>query len=109
MRIPLLIVAMAAATGPLHAQTGEDAIAGAAVAAPKADQVTAGHLLRRIGFGPTVSELKLVERVGVTTYVNQQLNPAAINDSAAAAKLPRPGRLVGMRGWTTRGGSFSRR
>jgi len=90
MRVLLLIVAMAAAAGPLHAQNEEDAIAGAAVAAPKADQVTAGHLLRRIGFGPTLSELKVVERVGVTTYVNQQLNPAGINDSAAAAKLPRP-------------------
>ncbi|MFN8642976.1 MAG: DUF1800 family protein [Candidatus Binatia bacterium] len=47
----------------------------------------AHHLLNRITFGSTPAALAEVERVGVDAYVDQQLAPAAIDDSALAALL----------------------
>lgn len=49
----------------------------------------AQHVLRRAGFGPTSSELQLVRSMGVAAWVDQQLNPSAIDDSACDAVLGR--------------------
>jgi uncharacterized protein (DUF1800 family) len=48
-------------------------------------RLLAGHLLRRAGFGPTPQELEHVLRVGLGAYVDEQLNPSAVDDSAAAS------------------------
>ncbi len=46
-----------------------------------------GHLMRRIGFGPTASELEQIARIGNHRYLVQQLYPDNIDDSALNARL----------------------
>jgi uncharacterized protein (DUF1800 family) len=62
---------------------------GAKALAYDQQRLLAGHLLRRIGFGPTPAEVDNVLRTGFSAYIEQQLNPAQINDSAAQALLPK--------------------
>jgi uncharacterized protein (DUF1800 family) len=50
-------------------------------------RLLAGHLLRRIGFGPNEQEMEKVLEMGYQAYIDQQLNPRSINDSAAEARL----------------------
>jgi hypothetical protein len=50
-------------------------------------RLLAGHLLRRIGFGPNPTEMKRVLEIGTTAYIDEQLNPSRIDDSAAEAKF----------------------
>lgn len=47
------------------------------------DRLIAGHLLRRIGFGPTEADIERVLRLGVGGYVDEQLAPETIDDRAA--------------------------
>lgn len=51
-------------------------------------RLIAGHMLRRMGFGPSPKDLDTVLRMGPSAYIEQQLNPGSIDDSAAEAKLP---------------------
>jgi uncharacterized protein (DUF1800 family) len=50
-------------------------------------RLLAGHLLRRIGFGPNPAEMKRLLKVGAAAYLDEQLDPARIDDSAAEAKF----------------------
>ena len=45
------------------------------------------HVLNRLGFGPRPGDVERVKAVGLEKYIDQQLNPAAINDSALEAKV----------------------
>lgn len=72
-------------------------------------RLLAGHLLRRIGFGPTPAELQRVLAMGRQAYVDQQLDPQSIDDSEAEARFyPVPDPLVDdfgqshTRRWLTR-------
>jgi uncharacterized protein (DUF1800 family) len=56
------------------------------------DRLMAGHLLRRLGFGPNPQELNAVLSTGIPAYVELQLNPTRIDDSAAIRRLPDPPR-----------------
>ncbi|MDQ1648918.1 MAG: hypothetical protein QOG60_975, partial [Frankiaceae bacterium] len=47
------------------------------------------HLLRRATFGPTPALVAEVRAIGAAAWLNQQLNPAAIDDSACDAYLTR--------------------
>jgi uncharacterized protein (DUF1800 family) len=49
----------------------------------------ARHLLRRAGYGPTTADLADVKRLGYAAWIEQQLNPSTINDSACDALLTR--------------------
>lgn len=40
-----------------------------------------GHLLRRLGFGPTPAELVRVAGIGADAYIGEQLDPASIDES----------------------------
>ena len=48
----------------------------------------AGHVLRRLGFGPSKKELKVYMSKGFANYVNEQLNPNNIDDGKAFNKMP---------------------
>jgi len=48
----------------------------------------AGHVLRRMGFGPSKKELKVYKSKGFANYVNEQLNPNNIDDGKAFNKMP---------------------
>jgi uncharacterized protein (DUF1800 family) len=45
------------------------------------------HVLNRLGFGARVGDVKKVKAIGLQKYIDQQLNPASINDSVADAKV----------------------
>lgn len=70
-------------------------------------RLLAGHLLRRLGFGPTKKELKAAMKMGITAYVNQQLNYQSIDDGKCLRKLPRIPKDIFeekdlIRGWNMR-------
>jgi len=46
-----------------------------------------GHLMRRIGFGPSPAELEMIGRIGNYRYIAQQLSPETIDDSAMQTRL----------------------
>ncbi len=45
------------------------------------------HLLNRITFGPTTGEVDRVHRIGAEAYLQEQLHPEKIDDSALDARL----------------------
>jgi uncharacterized protein (DUF1800 family) len=45
------------------------------------------HILNRLGFGARPGDLERVKSMGVERYIEQQLNPDKIDDSASEAKL----------------------
>lgn len=71
-------------------------VPGAPALHPNANKLTdydparlmAGHVLRRVEFGPSPKDMDTVLRLGVNGYIEQQLNPSQIDDSALEAILP---------------------
>lgn len=45
------------------------------------------HVLNRLGFGARPGDVEKVKAIGINKYIEQQLNPSSIDDSAAEAKL----------------------
>jgi uncharacterized protein (DUF1800 family) len=45
------------------------------------------HVLNRLGFGARPEDIALVKRIGLKVYIDQQLNPETIDDSAVDQKL----------------------
>jgi uncharacterized protein (DUF1800 family) len=63
-------------------------VARATIAEPPADKVLA-HVLDRVTFGARSQDLAQVARIGIQTYVEQQLNPQRIDDTPLEARLDR--------------------
>src|SRR6185436_6752033 len=53
------------------------------------DDRTVVHVLNRLGYGPTAAAIEQVKRVSVRGYIEAQLRPERLADSAMAAKLAR--------------------
>ncbi len=47
------------------------------------------HLLNRLGYGPRLGDVERVKHIGIDKYIDEQLYPERINDSAAEARLKR--------------------
>jgi uncharacterized protein (DUF1800 family) len=45
------------------------------------------HALNRLGYGSTPGEVDYIKQIGLETWINQQLHPEAIDDSALDARL----------------------
>ncbi len=45
------------------------------------------HVLNRVTFGPRPGQVDAVKQTGIQAYLDQQLNPAAINDDASEKRL----------------------
>ncbi|MGH9687327.1 MAG: DUF1800 domain-containing protein [Candidatus Acidiferrales bacterium] len=45
------------------------------------------HALNRLGYGPTPGEVEHVKKIGLETWIDQQLHPETIDDSALDARL----------------------
>src|SRR5438034_73817 len=45
------------------------------------------HVLNRLGFGARPGDVEKVKKIGLTKYIDQQLNPASIDDLVADAKV----------------------
>ena len=80
---------VAAVTAIGMAATGVAGQAGQARSAvpPKPDDRAIVHVLNRIGFGPAPGDLERVRTVGLSAYIDQQLQPARLDDSRMAARL----------------------
>jgi uncharacterized protein (DUF1800 family) len=61
--------------------------AGIAAADGPADDQTISHVLDRLGYGPRPGDVEKVRRTGVMNYIDQQLHPEKIDDSALEARL----------------------
>ena len=54
---------------------------------PMSESQKAEHVLNRLGYGPSPGEIERVRKLGVQRYIEQQLNPEKIDDSALEARL----------------------
>ncbi len=54
------------------------------------------HLLRRVTFGPTRAELNRVRRMGVEAWLDEQLHPENIDDSAIETRIARRYQTLSM-------------
>src|SRR5215831_7591490 len=64
-------------------------LAPAVSAGPAAttDARTASHVLNRVAFGPRPGDVERVQAIGIDRYVDEQLHPERISDSAVAQRL----------------------
>jgi uncharacterized protein (DUF1800 family) len=51
------------------------------------DDKTIVHVLNRLGFGPGPGDVERVRRIGLTAYIEQQLRPESLPDTAIAGRL----------------------
>jgi uncharacterized protein (DUF1800 family) len=65
-------------------------IAGGAVRAAGVPSDTAAieHALNRLAYGPRPGDVQRVKQIGLATWIEQQLHPEAIDDSALKPRLP---------------------
>ena len=89
---------MRARNGFSHLVAGVVVVATAAGAAGQAGQVRSAipqkpddraivHVLNRLGFGAAPGDVERVRTIGLTTYIDQQLQPDKIDDSGMATRL----------------------
>src|SRR5688572_32508551 len=60
----------------------------AAQTAIPSDRTTVEHVLNRLAYGPRPGEVDKVQRAGLAAWIDEQLNPQRIDDTALAALLP---------------------
>ena len=78
----------AAATALVAALAAPTAARGPASAVPaRADDRTIVHVLNRAGFGPRPGDVAHVRQVGLEAWIDQQLQPERIPDTAVEARL----------------------
>jgi len=92
--LPGLLVLSALPLQSVHAQTVNGAGTQSANASrlpawnvPLAGPQAAIHVLNRLGFGPRPGDVEEVERMGVRAYIEAQLRPDSVDDSAVDTKL----------------------
>jgi len=51
------------------------------------DDRTIVHVLNRLGFGPTLGDIERVRRIGLPAYIDRQLHPERIDDTALRDRL----------------------
>src|SRR5689334_5409337 len=75
-----------AAAGFLTLRSDRAAAAGASEKALDSNQ-TILHVLNRLAFGPRPGDADAVRSIGIHRWIDQQLHPDTIDDSAAQGKL----------------------
>src|SRR4029078_6728632 len=70
----------------LAMQNGASQAAGALAAVPS-DRAAVAHALNPLTFAPTPGQVDEVQRLGLARWIDQQLNPASIDDSAVQSRL----------------------
>src|SRR6187401_813657 len=65
----------------------EAARAALVAAGAPSDDKTIAHVLDRLGYGPRPGDIEKVRQMGVTSYIDQQLHPEKIDDSALQPRL----------------------
>jgi Protein of unknown function (DUF1800) len=54
----------------------------------RSDEATITHVLNRLTFGPRPGDVDMVRAMGLAAWIDQQLHPERIDDSAVVALLP---------------------
>src|SRR4051812_27520639 len=62
------------------------AISASAATLPNEDAAIV-HVLSRVGFGPSPNDVEKVRRMGISRYVDEQLHPERIADTALSDRL----------------------
>ncbi len=62
--------------------------ASLAAADVPSDRAAVEHALKRLTFGPRPGDVERVEGLGLQQWIERQLNPASIDDSALLSRLP---------------------
>jgi uncharacterized protein (DUF1800 family) len=52
------------------------------------DRGAVEHALNRLTFGPRPDDIERVQKMGLSAWIDQQLTPSSIDDSALASRLP---------------------
>ncbi len=76
----------AATSSPKHIHLDRHVIGELPITELTEDQAIL-HALNTIGYGPTPGEVQHVKQIGLETWIDQQLNPESIDDSALDARL----------------------
>ena len=85
------VARVATALLPLLLLGGASAASPAATSAPVADYAAILHVLQRVTYGPRPGDLARVKAMGVSAWLERQLDPARLDDTAveqAVATLP---------------------
>src|SRR5687768_8514629 len=81
MRPGLVALLIVIASGAAGAQRRASAVPASA------DNKTIVHALNRLGFGPAPGDIERVRRMGLSAYIEEQLNPSRLDDSSLNARL----------------------
>ncbi len=73
-------------TSSAPAQTQNQILKGLPVTGLSDDEAIL-HALNRLGFGPRPGDVERVRKIGLKNWIEQQLNPDTIDDSAMSARL----------------------
>jgi uncharacterized protein (DUF1800 family) len=83
----LPVLAAAACAGHRAGVSALSPLSMSSATFPAADSADAAHLLDRMAFGPRPGDIAHVQAVGIGGWLEEQLNPARIDDSAGEAAL----------------------
>ena len=82
------VAAILATAGLFSLLTGSVGAQHAASAVPDhPDARTVLHVLNRVTFGPRPGDIERVEKMGITAYIDEQLHPDKIDDTAMTTRL----------------------
>jgi uncharacterized protein (DUF1800 family) len=84
-RLALTLAATGVLALPLPA--GDIAARQDAALTEATDARAVAHVLNRLGFGPRPGDVERVQRIGLAAYIEEQLHPERIDDSALQARL----------------------
>jgi hypothetical protein len=80
-RLPLLGILTVLALLPFVSQANSSA------ADALSEKQKAVHVLNRLGFGPRPGDVERVEKMGIAAYIQSQLHPESIDDSAVEKRV----------------------
>jgi uncharacterized protein (DUF1800 family) len=78
---PVVVLSALVASAVVGADQGRSAVPA------NPDDKVIIHVLNRIGFGPRADDVERVRRIGLASYIEQQLHPDRIPDAALATRL----------------------
>lgn len=83
----MTLLMLAAMLSPLFAVGANAQMMTKTAAKPLTEEQKILHVLNRLGFGARAGDIEKVRAVGISKYIEQQLNPALIKDAASEARV----------------------
>ena len=85
--LPMLVIVLAACAHGAPAGLAPLSLTDGAMAFPQADSANAVHLLDRLAFGPRPGDIAHVQALGIRNWLEEQLDPGRLRDTAGEAAL----------------------